>query len=316
MLLIFTTKDHKKIAKAEIDAIIKDYKKTDESHIFISKKKYSKEFERLAYISHIDEIIFISEINKIEKTINNFDWNKIINDSYLIDVHGKINSKKKEFANLIYDKVNNPKIDFKNPKDEIHFYIINDKIYCTLLKHKQKEDFESRKPHKRPEIHPSSLHPRLARAIVNLTKIKKGEVVDPCCGSGGILIEAGLMGFKIKGYDLDKIMVERSKINIKSYNLSGDIKVKDCLTIKDEIDYIVVDLPYAKNTSVKNDIEIFYNDFCLMLSKVLKKRAVICFPDFVDYKKYIDNANLKEIKLLKYRLHKSLSKLIVVVEKV
>jgi len=56
-----------------------------------------------------------------------------------------------------------------------------------------KSGFGKRKPHMRPGFHPSSLNPKLARAFVNLTGIRKGTIVDMFCGTGGILIEAGLI---------------------------------------------------------------------------------------------------------------------------
>ncbi len=44
------------------------------------------------------------------------------------------------------------------------------------------------------------MSPKLARCMVNLTGVKENDLVlDPFCGTGGILIEAGIMGARVIG---------------------------------------------------------------------------------------------------------------------
>ncbi len=48
---------------------------------------------------------------------------------------------------------------------------------------------EARKVTHRPFSLPISLHPKLARALVNLARVPMGGVLlDPFCGTGGILL--------------------------------------------------------------------------------------------------------------------------------
>ncbi|MFC1801373.1 TRM11 family SAM-dependent methyltransferase [Nanoarchaeota archaeon] len=174
-----------------------------------------------------------------------------------------------------------------------------------------KKGFLSRRAHLLPEGHPTSLHPKLARALVNLTGAKKGDVIlDPFCGAGGILIEAGLIGCKVVGFDIDKIMLKRAKINfdhlkIKNYKL----ELKDATTINKHFDYIVTDLPYGKNSKVsEKDLNKLYSDFFKVLKKIKPKKAIIGLPDFVNYKKF----KLIMKKEFSWYLHKSLTKKILV----
>ena len=61
-------------------------------------------------------------------------------------------------------------------------------------------DFNKRKPQHRPFFKPTSMHPKIARLLVNLAHVKAGNtVLDPFCGTGGILIEAALMKMKVSG---------------------------------------------------------------------------------------------------------------------
>ncbi|MEK7665264.1 MAG: methyltransferase domain-containing protein [Patescibacteria group bacterium] len=61
------------------------------------------------------------------------------------------------------------------------------------------------------------LPPKLARIMLNLTGLEptKSSVLDPFCGSGTVLMEAQLLGFKkIYGSDLSKQAIQDSKKNL------------------------------------------------------------------------------------------------------
>ncbi len=60
------------------------------------------------------------------------------------------------------------------------------------------------------------MSPKLARCMVNLTGMIAGDIVlDPFCGTGGILIEAGVMGARVVGADIDERMVEGTIKNLE-----------------------------------------------------------------------------------------------------
>ena len=212
----------------------------------------------------------------------------------------------------------NKKIKITN-KNSLKRYAYVKKVYRNdKLVYENKENFEARKAHKRPVLHPSSLHPKLARAMVNISGIRSGVVCDPFCGTGGILIEAGLMGFKTRGYDIEEKMIKGCKKNLEHFGIKNFALHAADATKTRLSGTIVTDLPYSRNTR-KADLEILYYDFLANLKQNInksKKRAVIGFPDFVDYKKIIRKANMKISKEFKYYLHKSLSKKIVVVENI
>ncbi|KKP28286.1 MAG: hypothetical protein UR15_C0028G0010 [Parcubacteria group bacterium GW2011_GWA2_31_28] len=127
----------------------------------------------------------------------------------------------------------------ESPKTLIELFFIKNRVYCGLLLKKIRKDFHLRKAHLRPELHPTSLHPRLARCLANLTGAKKGSVIaDPFCGAGGILIEAALAGLKPVGYDLYDMMIRRAKTNLDYYKIKNYKLVnKDALKIKRKYDY-------------------------------------------------------------------------------
>ncbi len=69
------------------------------------------------------------------------------------------------------------------------------------------------------------LPPKLAQIIINLavgelthSSEVEAELLDPFCGTGVVLQEAMLMGYRVRGSDLDDRMVEYSKQNIQWLN--------------------------------------------------------------------------------------------------
>jgi len=60
------------------------------------------------------------------------------------------------------------------------------------------------------------LPPKLSQIMINLALVdKKTTIVDPFCGSGGLLMEAALMGHQATGSDISQDMIDCSVKNIE-----------------------------------------------------------------------------------------------------
>jgi tRNA G10 N-methylase Trm11 len=58
------------------------------------------------------------------------------------------------------------------------------------------------------------LPPKLSQIMINFSEPEPDDtIVDPFCGSGGLLMEASLMGYKSAGSDLSEEMIQCSKTN-------------------------------------------------------------------------------------------------------
>ena len=92
-------------------------------------------------------------------------------------------------------------VDLDHPDKEIRGFV-SDRTFFYLKTHEiDRGQFDRRAVKERPFFSPISLHPRLARALVNLTAVRKGEsLLDPFCGTGGILIEAAMLGVNCHGF--------------------------------------------------------------------------------------------------------------------
>ncbi|MBN2250801.1 MAG: methyltransferase [Candidatus Altiarchaeota archaeon] len=178
--------------------------------------------------------------------------------------------------------------------------------------------FNTRRPQFRPYFHPTSMHPKLARVLVNLARVRKGDtVLDPFCGTGGVLIEAGLMGMDYQGSDIDPKMVEGCKKNLESFGLWGDIMEADALNLKGmfgNIDAVVTDPPYARSSFVsERNLEGFYRKFLASAETVLRSGGFLVFMTPKQY--IIDYRGFDLVEEFHVRVHKSLTRRITVLRK-
>ena len=75
------------------------------------------------------------------------------------------------------------------------------------------------------------LPPKLAQILINLTNTEPGSrILDPFCGTGVVLQEAALMGYRVYGTDIDERMAQYSRDNLewlkKSHGINFDWTVE------------------------------------------------------------------------------------------
>jgi len=274
---------------------------------------------RLAYTKKIFKLLFSCKKKELIRKFENYPWEKIYQKNFSIRIINLTNQKteaEKFFAKFVWNSVDKPKVNLENPKTPITVILTKNYAHVCLFLEENKENFEKRRAHLRPGLLPISLHPKLARAVVNLTGIEKGETLyDTFCGTGGILIEAGFMGMKMVGYDIYGKALKCAKENLDYFKIKNyKLFKKDALTIKNKINYLATDLPYGRGAKAEKNLENLYLNFLKNLKKILRKRAVVIFPDNVNYKKLIKKAKLKIIEEFDYYIHKSMTKKIVVLE--
>ncbi len=128
-------------------------------------------------------------------------------------------------------------------------------------------------------LYSSALPTRLARAMVNLVAAPGNRIIDPCCGSGTILIEATSIGVKAVGCDINPKLATSSIENLKYFSLKGLVMIADARNIKGSFDAVVTDLPYGRNCPLDGELnrEILQN-----LKELAPKAAVVTCEDMSD----------------------------------
>ena len=208
----------------------------------------------------------------------------------------------------VLSKTNDVKL--KDPQNEVRI-LMSDRLHVFLGERKIDRDIlETRKVGERPFFSPISLHPRYARALINLTGVKKGgTVLDPFCGTGGIVIEAAFMGMKAIGSDFDPEMIAGTQENMDYYGLDMfDYEVLDISDIAErfgEVDAIATDPPYGRSTHTGGeDIESIYRRAMSSFGDVLTNGgcAGVVLPHPIDDKR------LRLQSMFVQRVHGSLSR--------
>jgi tRNA G10 N-methylase Trm11 len=169
------------------------------------------------------------------------------------------------------------------------------------------------------------LPPKLSQTLINLSATPhSASIIDPFCGSGGLLMEAALMGYNSSGSDISNTMVECAQKNVDwlyGYNKGiprpNILPARDATTsIVDEVGYSVVTEGYLGNNflskpglgAVESQIpalEKIYIDFLSNLKKQKTKpiAVVICLPFWELNGQTVDLNIIDEVLKLGYTIH-------------
>ncbi|WP_049907129.1 methyltransferase domain-containing protein [Halovivax asiaticus] len=128
-------------------------------------------------------------------------------------------------------------------------------------------DFGERRPTDKPFFQPGSMDPLLARAISNLAGARPGTtILDPMCGTGGVLVEAGLLGADVIGTDAQSKMVRGARENLTHFLDRGapspvGVERGDWFVARgdgtqlplpdDAVDAVVFDAPYGRQSKIE-----------------------------------------------------------------
>ncbi|MDR0334405.1 MAG: RsmD family RNA methyltransferase [Methanomassiliicoccaceae archaeon] len=201
-------------------------------------------------------------------------------------------------------------VSLKDPDIEVRMFL-SDRVHMFICDADvDRTAFEERKVSERPFSSPISLHPKFARAAINLTRVKEGGVVlDPFCGTGGIVMEAASMGMKVIASDFDEKMVSGCMENMEHFGLklydSDILDIGDIGGRFDNADAVVTDPPYGRSThTAGEDAKSIHVRAMTSIGECLRDggRATVVLP----YELRTDV--MKNEDIFVQRVHKSLSR--------
>ncbi len=91
----------------------------------------------------------------------------------------------------------------------------------------------------------SSLDARIARALVNLVAPPARSLIDPCCGTGSILLEAHALGLETYGADYNPKLMSKARRNLEHFGYPPRVDRTDAREWPRTADALVTDLPYG-----------------------------------------------------------------------
>jgi len=223
----------------------------------------------------------------------------------------------------ILDLVKGTRVKLTNP-DIVFFGVITGDTFIFGLKlaEIQPKPFVDRRPRKRPFFHPSAMPAKLARCMVNLAQPRAGDIVlDPFCGTASMLIEAGLLGCRAVGFDVQRRMVRGSLRNLRHFGVAPEgLLVADARypPIR-EVDCIATDPPYGRSAKTlgRETREIVRHLFSTARDYLRqRKRICIAAPSAVEVGKLSGELGFKFVESHFVYVHRSLTREIAVLERI
>ena len=340
-LLCIQSQEHPLLPQAELKAVMECENINAEMEVvtegLVILKNISKDniceyyrilTKRLGYTHEVHELISRSSVESFDGDIASINWHDYIDENFAVRVK-RFNSKidtvetEKKAGTLILANCDNVSVKLREPKSLIRIASFENQLYIAIERIKlNKKHFQDAKPHKRPFFHPGSMSPKLARCMVNLSRVKEGQLLlDPFCGTGGILIEAGLIGCKVLGSDIYWKMKNGSAINLEHYGITDyrtfNIDVRE-LKMYEKVNSVVTDPPYGKSTTTGGiEGDGIFKEFFISIYDNMSDDAYLCMasPHYVDLQPIADEVGFEIVEQYGIKMHRSLTRIISVIKK-
>ncbi|MDK2892477.1 TRM11 family methyltransferase [Methanohalophilus sp.] len=210
--------------------------------------------------------------------------------------------------------------DLKNPDVTFRIVMSEKAIFGSIIASVDRKAFHDRAPHKKPFFYPGVLMPIMGRAIVNLTCVKKGmKLLDPFCGTAGILTEAGLLGVKVVGIEVRYNIIQGAKLNLEWFKSDFSLVQGDASNLPfadNSFDAIVTDPPYGRSAMIKAEsLEKLYHESFREMFRVLKKGRKAVIVSEIPANEIAEDAGFTVLSQYQQRVHRSLTRNIIVLQK-
>ncbi len=148
-------------------------------------------------------------------------------------------------------------VDLRRPDHEYRFILADQAYLVEVGAWVDRSGYEARRVARRAYHLPISLHPRLARALVNLSAVAPdARLLDPFVGTGGVLIEAAMVGARALGGDIRGEAVDGSRRALADLGLGAELRVGDVeeiIAATGGVDAVATDPPYGRSTTTRGE---------------------------------------------------------------
>jgi tRNA (guanine10-N2)-dimethyltransferase len=255
---------------------------------------------------YLEDESFVARVRRVKTTAPELDR---------VELEGEVGAQ-------ILKVVKTSKVDLSNPQ-KTFFGVLTDNRFILGLKIAEiiPKQFSERRPRRRPFFHPTAMQSKLARVMVNLAQPKKGDLLlDPFCGAGGMLIEAGLLGCRVIGFDAKPHMLRGGAINLKHFKIDFEgVAIADArFAPVTKVDCIATDPPYGRSAStLGTSTRLIVEDFLDSVGGVLSRGGKICMaaPETAKIAETAEAAGFRHLESHFVYVHRSLTREIVVFEK-
>ena len=227
-----------------------------------------------------------------------------------------------ELGGKILETAKGSRVDLSHPQ-KTFFGVITDNRFIFGLETAViiPKPFIQRGPRRRPFFHPTAMPAKMSRTMVNLSQPKRGDLLlDPFCGTGGMLVEAGLIGCRVVGFDAKPHMLRGGLKNLKHYgtNFEGLAIADARYSPITKVDCITTDPPYGRSAStLGTNTRLIVEDFLSAVADTIARGGKICMasPETIQVSETAEAAGFKHLESHFVYVHRSLTREIVVFER-
>ena len=212
------------------------------------------------------------------------------------------------------------KVSLKSPDIIVVGVMCDDTFHiCAVNAASTLRSWTYRRPRIRPFFHPSALFSKFARLLVNLAHVKDNDLLlDPFCGTGSVIIEAGEVGVKSIGIDISRRMCRGALKNLKHFDTFGSSIVHSDATEIPllRVDGVATDIPYGRASSThKRKTESLANNLITNLEFLLPvgRYACIVHPDTINI---LDSKRFESVQQHILPVNRSLTRIITILKRV
>ena len=143
-----------------------------------------------------------------------------------------------------------------------------------------------------------------------------GQLLDPFCGTGGLLIEAVDCGLAASGSDLDGEMVAATRENLRHFGFTAMLEQGDAAVVVRQMRpaAIATDPPYGRSASTAREpLKVLIARFSAACAAALPSggRLVLALPDPA----LLPQAGFSELHHCEWYVHGSLTRHLLVLER-
>ena len=341
-LFFVVSGEHQTLPSSEVKAILEAegmrYRVRKQSFKLLSLEAPAEALQKVNSRSSMCEICGVElfecggNLEEILSKINEIELSKVIaaNQSFAIRVKRAAGTSRnlrrdvleRKIGEAVLGATRNTVVNLSKP-DKVFLGILSDGrfVFGIITHARQRGSIAKRRPRRRPVFHPATMPPKLARCMVNLARPKRGQLLlDPFCGVGGILIEAGLVGCRIVGCDIKREMLEGCLRNLEFFRISpAGMAIADARNLPfGHVNCIVADPPYGKSaTTLGLTTANLLNSFLNNARDHLFENGFLCLaaPKTVGVSEFARDAGLELVEKHYVYVHRSLTREIAVFRK-
>jgi len=227
-----------------------------------------------------------------------------------------------KIGELVLKQNPNARVNLRSPNKTFFGVLTGDSfIFGLKLAEIPAKPFVERRARKKPFFHPSAMPSKLARCMVNLTRARSGDTVfDPFCGTGSMLVEAGLIGCRVLGADIQRRMVNGTFRNLNYFQIEPEgMLIADASDPPlSRVDCVVTDPPYGRSTiTLKRTTNQIVKEVLRATLAMLKERQRICIasPKTLEIAKIGTSLGYKHLESHFVYVHRTLTREIALFEK-